>query len=99
MKPSNLLSRVMAERAAADGGGSALVILAADQASGEAATLRTWDDATNEAVRWGFHFVNEQAGGKLVDYVHGFVFADRQQMATALFDNDAVLVEREEEDW
>ncbi|XXT16022.1 hypothetical protein WME94_37885 [Sorangium sp. So ce429] len=65
MKPGNLLSRQIAARAAAEGGGAPLVITACGP-DGAPEPLRTWDDATGEPVLWDVHCVNEEPGGRIV---------------------------------
>ncbi|WP_437708769.1 hypothetical protein WMF45_31455 [Sorangium sp. So ce448] len=98
MKPSNLLCRQLAASAAAKGGGTPLVI-AAYGSDGSPEPLRTCDDATGEPVLWGVHCVNEEPGGRIVDYAQGLVFDDRRQLVAALFDNARVVVEQEDLDW
>ncbi|KYF97729.1 hypothetical protein BE20_37580 [Sorangium cellulosum] len=98
MKPSNLLCRQLAARAAAEGGGAPLVLVACGP-DGAPEPLRTWDDATGEPVLWGVHCVNEEPGGRIVDYAQGLVFDDRRQLVAALFENARVLVEQEDLDW
>jgi hypothetical protein len=98
MKPGNLLCRQLAARAAAEGGGAPLVISARGP-DGAPEPLRTCDDATGEPVLWGVHCVNEEPGGRIVDYVQGLVFDDRRQLVAALFDNARVIVEQEDLDW
>ncbi len=48
---------------------------------------------------WGVHCVNEEPGGRVVDYAQGLVFDDRRQLVAALFDNARVVVEQEDLDW
>jgi hypothetical protein len=98
MKPSNLLCRQLAASAAAEGGGTPLVISACGP-DGAPEPLRTCDDATGEPVLWGVHCVNEEPGGRIVDYAQGLVFDDRRQLVAALFDNARVVVEQEDLDW
>jgi hypothetical protein len=99
MSPSNLLSRALATRAAATGGGIPLILRAAAEADGQPCPLQAWDDATGEPELWGYHVVNEEAGGRIVDYAQGLVFDDRAQAVTALFGGAAVLIEPEDQDW
>ncbi|WP_437275428.1 hypothetical protein WME90_29820 [Sorangium sp. So ce375] len=97
MKPGNLLCRQLAARAAAEGG--APLVIAACGPDGAPEPLRTCDDATGEPVLWGVHCVNEESGGRIVDYAQGLVFDDRRQLVAALFDNARVVVEQEDLDW